>query len=86
MGTKSNKKEVIAVPNRGPAPRLDTRSVLEIWGEVMFLHVSVIRFRGGCIPACISGGGGGTGCEAGGTNPTGMHPCLYLGSHICAIL
>ncbi len=36
--------------------KLSTYSLLlpanEVWGKVMFLHLSVILFRGGCIPAC----------------------------------
>ena len=63
-------------------------SANEVWGKVMFLHLSVILFGGGVYPSMNGAGGscpGGclpppptptqTAFEAGGTHPTGMHSC-----------
>ena len=52
----------------------------EVWGKVIFLHLSVILFTGG---GCLLPGGclvetpPGTATAAGGTHPAGMHSCLY---------
>ena len=51
----------------------------EVWGKVMFLHLSVILFTGGSLcPGGISVRETPIGYRAGSTHPTGMHSCLYL--------
>ena len=56
----------------------------EVWGKVIFLHLFVILFTGGCLfrrGASSEGVPGGdphppgTATAAGGTHPTGMHSC-----------
>ena len=44
----------------------------KVWGKVVFLHLSVILFTGGCIPECNGTGGV---CLVGGVCPGGVyHP------------